>query len=246
MEKHDRARSARTRIAPFLFVLLAGGVAGCGSSGSATASGVSSTSPHGGTGTSVSTSTFTLADGGVATSTITASNTVTLSATTSSSTTGSRTSSASGATTSRCGSNADCPSNLVCSAGGAQVGCGPLPSPPCSGDDECKGDGSPSERVMICTAYCQTAGGAPGSAVCVAGCQSANDCGVDEVCGSTNRCAAKTCTTGADCSASAYHVCDPTRGCVAKSCASDSDCSGGDCVNGTCGAKAGQCVGPVE
>jgi hypothetical protein len=78
------------------------------------------------------------------------------------------------------------------------------------------------------------------------GCQSASDCGVDEVCGSASRCVTKTCKTDADCSASVYHVCDPTKGCLAKSCASDSDCSGGYCVNGACGSEAGKCVAPVQ
>jgi hypothetical protein len=96
---------------------------------------------------------------------------------------------------------------------------------------------------MICVRLACVGGGSAG--YCRPGCQSASDCGVDMVCGSTSRCVAKTCTTAADCSAS-FDMCDSGQGCVGKSCAGESDCSGGHCVNGVCGSKAGKCVAPVQ
>ena len=132
-----------------------------------------------------------------------------------------------------CRSTSDCANNPAeyCAGpydGPCQGGCAPQVA--CTSDSQCDGG-----------AVCRpgpfpTCGQMPGAESCLPPCGADSDCPPTETC-SAGHCQPRSCSQ-----CPSYFSC--TGGvCARKACASDGDCSEGYCVNGSCGASFGTCMG---
>jgi hypothetical protein len=121
------------------------------------------------------------------------------------------------------------------------------PDSECNTDSDCATihDAAP-QKPMVCEpagpCVCPQGGG---RGECVPACQSASDCGPNQLC-TAGHCGAKPCATEADCPSvnGVLFGCN-TGKCGLKSCGSDADCSGQYCVNGTCSKEPGVCTPPA-
>jgi hypothetical protein len=148
-----------------------------------------------------------------------------------------------------CSTSADCTSGYQCTPGGTIVGCGicAVPQNPCSTDSDCTlVDGAAPGTTLVCapSSGCTCpVNGKSGS--CIPACQSASDCTPDEACAPTGHCAAKPCTSDAQCpgTQTVDYACAGGT-CAIKTCTTSADCGTHFCVSGTCSPEAGMCSIP--